>query len=225
MDASYIDLADVTHLEFDYMRWLRIVLRAVRARRVLHIGGAGCAMARALAAEDPHGRQEVCEVDAAVLALARRHLGLRRAPGLRVRHAEGRLHLGTQPDHSWDAIVIDAFVGARIPPRLITMEALVDAARVAPMTLVNFADSRRRDEVAAVASSVAAAYPQVWTLGQRAGNTIIAGWQPGSCPSLPTIAAQAAADPSPAELTSPEQMAALISGVPPRRDADLADGA
>lgn len=41
MDASYIDLADVTHLEFDHMRWLRIVLRAVRARRVLHIGARG----------------------------------------------------------------------------------------------------------------------------------------------------------------------------------------
>jgi hypothetical protein len=47
MDASYVDLADPSHLEFDYMRWLRIVLRAARARRVLHVGGAGCALPRA----------------------------------------------------------------------------------------------------------------------------------------------------------------------------------
>ena len=85
MDASYVDLADPTHLEFDYLRWIRIVLRAARARRVVHVGGGACALARALAAEDPGGRQEVCEVDAGVLALARDHLGLRRAPGLRVR--------------------------------------------------------------------------------------------------------------------------------------------
>ena len=64
MDGSYIDLADITHLEFDYMRWLRIVLRVAGARRVLHIGGGACALARALAAEDPTGLQEVCEFDA-----------------------------------------------------------------------------------------------------------------------------------------------------------------
>ena len=80
MEASYVDLADATHLEFDYIRWLRIVLRAARARRVLHVGGGACALARALAAEDPGGRQEVCELDADVLAVAREHLGLRSAP-------------------------------------------------------------------------------------------------------------------------------------------------
>ncbi len=26
MEASYVDLADPTHLEFDYLRWIRIVL-------------------------------------------------------------------------------------------------------------------------------------------------------------------------------------------------------
>ncbi len=175
MDASYVDLADLTHLEFDYIRWLRLVLRAARARRVLHVGGGGCALARALAVEDPGGRQEVCEVDGEVLALARRHLGLRRIPGLRVQHTEGRTHIAAQLDGGWDAVVIDAFRGASIPRELITAEALIDAARVAPLTLVNVADSRRRDEVAAVASSMAAAYPKVWTLGQKSANTIIAG--------------------------------------------------
>jgi spermidine synthase len=53
MEASYVDLADPTHLEFEYMRWIRSVLRIARARRVLHIGGAACALARALAIEDP----------------------------------------------------------------------------------------------------------------------------------------------------------------------------
>ncbi len=153
MDASYVDLADVTHLEFDYMRWLRIVLRVANAKRVLHIGGGACALARALAAEHPTGLQEVCEFDPDVLALAREHLGLRRAPGLRVRYAEGRGHLADQPDDSWDAIVIDAFIGARVPERLISVDALSDAARVAPLTLVNIVDNRSgRDVNAATAA-------------------------------------------------------------------------
>ena len=41
MDASYVDLADPSHLKFDYLRWMRVVLRAARTRRVLHIGGGG----------------------------------------------------------------------------------------------------------------------------------------------------------------------------------------
>src|SRR6202012_2750445 len=120
MDASYVDLADPLHLEFDYLRWLRIALRAAHARRVLHVGGGACALARALAAEDPGGRQEVCECDERVLEVARAHLGLRRAPGLRVRHAEGRRFIADHPDGRWDAIVIDAFDGASVPRRVIT---------------------------------------------------------------------------------------------------------
>ncbi len=201
MDASYVDLADVTHLEFDYTRWLRIVLRGARARRVLHIGGGACALARALAAEDPAGRQEVCEVDGEVLALAREHLGLRRAAGLRIRHAEGRDHVRAQPDGSWDAIVIDAFVGARVPERLVAAEALADAARVAPLTLVNVVDGRAARDVRAVAAGMAIAYPRTWVLGQGVGNTIVGGCSADRQLNLAAIAARLAADPSPARIT------------------------
>jgi hypothetical protein len=218
MEASYVDLADATHLEFDYMRWLRIVLRAAGARRVLHIGGGACALARALAAADPGGRQEVCEVDADVLTVAREHLGLRRAPGLRVRHVEGRAHVDAQPDQSWDAIVIDAFVGARVPARLVSVEAMSEAARVAPLTLVNVVDNRSARDVKAVASALAIAYPTVWTLGQRSGNAIVTGCATAHVPDLARIAALAAADRSPARVTPPGQVVHMIASTPPQRD-------
>jgi hypothetical protein len=218
MNASYVDLADATHLEFDYMRWLRIVLQVAGARRVLHIGGGACALARALAAADPDGRQEVCEVEADVLTIAREHLGLRRTPGLRVRHAEGRAHIAAQADQSWDAIVIDAFVGVRVPPRLVTVEAMAEAARVAPLTLVNVVDNRSARDVRAVASSLALAYPVVWTLGQRTGNAIVAGCATARATNLAMIAARAADDLSPARLTPPGQVAQLIASIAPLRD-------
>src|SRR3954447_2879880 len=47
-EASYVDLADPRHLEFDYLRWSAIVLEASGARDIVHVGGAGCALARAL---------------------------------------------------------------------------------------------------------------------------------------------------------------------------------
>lgn len=221
MDASYIDLAHPSHLEFDYMRWMRIVLRAAHARRVLHVGGGACALPRALAADDPGGRQEVCEVDAGVLALAREHLGLRRAPGLRVRHAEGRAFLAGQRDASWDAIVIDAFVAATVPRRLITVQALTDVARVAPLALVNVIDGRSARDVRAIAAALTIAYPRVWALGGRMGNTVVA-----ACVAelnLDRIGAQAAGDPSPARLTAPDAMARLVAGTPPLRDEEVGE--
>jgi hypothetical protein len=219
MDASYVDLADPLHLEFDYLRWIRIVLRVARARRILHIGGGACALARALAAEDPGGRQEVCEVDADVLALAREHMGLRRARGLHVRHAEGRAYIAGQPAASWDAVVIDAFVGAAVPRRLITMQALIDVARVAPLALINVVDNRAARDVHAVAAGLAHAYPHVWSLGGRAGNTVVGASV--ATLDLRRIAAGVAADASPARLTAPRAMAHRIAGAPGLDDDDL----
>jgi hypothetical protein len=175
MDASYIDLADPSHLEFDYLRWMRIVVEATRARRVLHIGGAACALARALAARDPAGRQEVCEVDNDVLEFARLHLGLRRAPGLRVRHAEGRAFVAGQPDRSWDAVVIDAFVGALVPRELIAAAAVAELARVAPLALVNVVDDRSAREVSVIANGLAEVYAHVHSIGGRTRNTVVVG--------------------------------------------------
>jgi spermidine synthase len=219
MDASYVDLADPSHLEFDYMRWMRIVLRAAAARRVLHIGGGACALARALAAEDPAGRQEVCEVDAEVLAIAREHFGLRRTPGLRVRHAEGRAFVARQPRSGWDAVAIDAFVAATVPRHLITLEAAADLARVAPLALINVLDNRAAREIHRVAAALAPAYPRVWALGARAGNTIVVG---SARPlDVDRIAAEAAADPSPARVTRPDMMARSAAGAVPLRDGGV----
>lgn len=216
MEASYVDLADPSHLEFDYMRWIRIVLRVARARRVLHVGGGACALPRALAAEDPDGRQDVCEVDPEVLAFAREHFGLRRVPGLRVRCAEGRAVLARQPAGRWDAIVIDAFVAAAVPRRLTTVEAAADVARVAPLALLNVLDDRSAHEVYAIAAAFATAYPHVWKLGGRTGNTIVAG--SATELDLDRIAARAAADPSPARLTPPADLARGTAGAVPHWD-------
>ncbi len=198
MDASYVDLADPTHLEFDYLRWMRIVLLATRARRNLHIGGGACALPRALAARDPEGRQEVCELDGQVLAMAREHLGLRRSPGLRVRHAEGGAFLARQPSASFDAVVIDAFEGASVPPALVSPHALKEAARVAPLVLVNVVDDRASRVVNSVAGALGTAFPRVWRIRGRGGNSVLVGGL--TQPACQRIAGQLTGDPSPAQL-------------------------
>ena len=220
MDASYVDLADPRHLEFDYLRWLRALVRAAGAHRVVHVGGAGCALARALAAERPDDRQEVIERDAAVVAVAREHLGLRRAPGLKVRVGDGRETLAGRSDGSADAVLVDAFEGALVPRHLVTAEALADLARVAGMAAVNVVDDRAMGDAAAIAAGLAAAFPHVLALGpapalarRRSGNVIVVG----SHAPLPLdrLRATLAADRSPASVLDPEETARFAGGVPP----------
>jgi spermidine synthase len=226
MDASYVDLADPAHLEFDYLRRMRDLVEATGARRVVHVGGAGCALARALAAAHPDRRQEVLEVDAGVLELARSHLGLRRAPGLRVRAGEGRAVLASRPDGSADAVLVDAFVGARVPRHLVTAEAIADLARVvAPrgIAAVNVVDVRPLDDAAAILAGLAAAFPYATAIAprpvlarRRGGNLVLAG---AHAPlPLARLRARAAADPSPAGVLGPEEAEAFAAGAAPWRD-------
>jgi predicted O-methyltransferase YrrM len=208
MDASYVDLADPQRLAFDYLRRMRDVVEVAGVRRVVHVGGAGCALPRALAAAHPDHRQEVIEVDPAVVELARRHLGLRRAPGLRIRVGDGRALLSRRPRGSADAVLIDAFVGARVPRHLVTQEALATFARVvAPdgLVAVNVVDVPPMLEAAAIAAGLAAVFPIVLALGargalarRRGGNAVLVGAvRP---PPLPPLRARAAADRVPGAL-------------------------
>ncbi len=201
MEASYVDLADPRHLEFDYLRWARLVLRTFGARYVLHVGGAACTLARALLAEDSDSRQDVYELDERVLEIARKHLGLRRQPGLKVRVGDGRAAIAERRPQSADAIFIDAFIGARVPEHLVTVEALHDCARVAPLTLVNVVDIAGLADTRAVTAGLAEAYPHVGALcaGARRGGNVIA-FGSATAPDHRRLEATAAADPAPARL-------------------------
>lgn len=229
MDASYVDLADPRHLEFDYLRRMRDVVEALRARRIVHIGGAGCALARTLHATDRAGvrRQDVVEVDSTVVELAREHLGLRRAPGLKVRIADGREWVAGRHDGSIDALLVDAFVGARVPRHLATVEALRDYARaVAPggVVAINVVDAPPMDDVRAIASGLRESFAVVTALAagpvlraRRQGNVVLVAGH-GPLP-LERLRVRGAADGhSPAQLAVPEEVALLCRGVPPWQD-------
>jgi hypothetical protein len=69
------------------------------------------------------------------------------------------------------------------------------------LTLLNIVDNRSGREIGGVAAAMATAYPFVWTLGRRPGNTIVAGCADVRQIELSRVAARAAADPSPARLT------------------------
>jgi spermidine synthase len=223
MDARDVDLADPSHLEFDYLRRMRDVVELTKSRHVVHVGGAGCALARSLATADPENRQEVVEIDGRVVELARRHLGLRRAPGLRVRVGDGRELLEARRDGSVDAVLVDAFVGARVPRHLATAEACADYARVARVAAVNVVDVRSGGDAAAIAAGLRSAFEHVLAVGaggvlarRRTGNIVLVG----AHEPLPIdrLRARAAADPSPAVMLEPQEMEAFCGGAVAWRD-------
>jgi len=65
MDQSFVDLADPTRLEFDYVRRMGDVVDAWEptggAVRVVHVGGAGLTLPRYVAATRPRSAQVVLE--------------------------------------------------------------------------------------------------------------------------------------------------------------------
>lgn len=215
MDASYVDMADARHLEFDYLRWARLVLSAFGAQRVLHLGGAGCSLARALLAEDRESRHDVVEIDPNVLEIARAHLGLGKQPGLRVRIGDGRAAVTGRPDDSADAVVIDAFLGARIPRHLVTAEALAGCARVAPLTVVNVIDAAGWPDSRAIIAGLRESYSHAAALGggsRRGGNVIVFGAR--AQPHLQRLESAAAADTAAARLYAAD----VLGGAAPWRD-------
>lgn len=107
-----------------------------KAHRILAVGGGGFAFPKLVAAEHPGVRTDVVEIDPAVIRIARRWfylddaVALARASGgdLRVICDDGRAFLERDPD-PYDAIALDAFVGAEPVRSLATVEALRAARR------------------------------------------------------------------------------------------------
>jgi len=134
IECSYIDLADPRHLEFSYVRRIADLVDLLRPARspvdAVHIGGGACTLARYVAATRPRSRQVVYEKDSGLVEIARRYLGLRTSPGLRVRVGDARERLAERPDASADVVIGDAFDGVVVPPHLATLEFAAVVRRV-----------------------------------------------------------------------------------------------
>lgn len=180
--SSAIDLDDPEYLEFEYMQHMRILAEAARPRgtkmRALHIGGAGCALARAFSSSHPQAHQLAVEIDTILAERVREWFPLPRSPQLRIRVAEGRSVMRGQAGRGWDIIVRDAFAQGTVPYQLMTYEAAVDArSALAPdgVYLVNLSRHYKPELATLMAvfdHVVAITDPAVWS-GRRYGNITV----------------------------------------------------
>jgi hypothetical protein len=188
-DQSYVDLDDPLRLEFDYVQRLADVLDSVtepgQRLRVVHVGGAAMTLPRYVAATRPSSAQIVLEPDVELTAFVRRHLPLPVRSGIKVRGTDGRSGIAELRDGYTDLVIIDAFVGARVPAELTTNEFLVDARRALSdhgKIMINITDRSPLDYARRVLAGVAITFPHLLlcvepaTLkGRRFGNVIIVG--------------------------------------------------
>jgi hypothetical protein len=231
-DQSYVDLDDPRRLEFDYVQRLADIVESVaepgQRIRVVHVGGAGMTLPRYLAATRPTSAQVVLEPDIELTAFVRRHLPLPARSGIKVRGTDGRRGIAELRDGYADLMIIDAFVGARVPAELTTSDLLADARRALSddgVIIINLTDRGPLGYAKRVLAGVRLAFPHVLlcaeasTLkGRRFGNVIIAG---GATP-LPAalIAERAGRPPFPYRVLHGARLRQLVADSVPFSDED-----
>jgi len=185
---SLVDLADPTHLGFEYQRRLGhlIDLAAPPGRpiTVLHLGGGALTLARYTAATRPRSRQQVAEIDTELTELVRTELPLERGWQIKVRGSDARAVLERAPEASADLIIADVFSGARVPAHCATTEFAELAARALAPTgryAVNIADGSALPFARVQVATLQAVFPEVCLIadpavlrGKRFGNLILA---------------------------------------------------
>src|SRR6478609_161549 len=182
---SHVDLADPSHLVFDYVQYFACVLATLPdgPLSVTHVGGGGLTLARHVNARRPGSPQIVLEPHAGLTEQVRRELPLPRQHRIRVRPVAGRTGVGQLADASADVVVLDAYAGGRVPAELTTTEFLTDVARVlrpAGVLLANLADEPGLRYVGRAVAAMRPVLPEVALVaasevlkGRRFGNTVV----------------------------------------------------
>jgi spermidine synthase len=209
----------------DQLRMPRQPLTAV------HLGGGALTIPRYVDATRPGSRQQVIELEPALVELVRENLPLPRGAAIRVRIGDAREGLGRLPaalTGAVDLLVSDVYSGAQTPAHLTTIEFYTAAARLlAPegVLLVNVADGAglafARRQVATIRSVLphVVVLAEVQTLkGRRFGNLVVAA----SAAPLPTawLPRLMAAGPHPAKVAQGAELDELVRGAQPATDAD-----
>lgn len=179
---------DPRHLVFEYMRWMKLVIDLLPGigedrLEIAHLGGAGCALPRALAAEHPRLRQTVVEIDALLAEHVREWFDLPRSPQLRIRVEDAAAALASWRPNRYAVLTRDVFAGAITPPPLVSRTAAENAHRVLTTGGVYLANSAAppgtkvlADEVATLGSvfrEIAVIAEPAHLSGKRRGNCVI----------------------------------------------------
>lgn len=230
---SHVDLADPTHLHFEYVARMGAVIDQLPdgPLTAVHLGAGGLTIPRYVAETRPGSRQQVVELEQPLVDLVREHLPLPRGAAIRVRIGDAREGLARMPQSlrgNADLLVSDVYSGAQTPAHLTTVEFYSEAAELLSPTgvlLVNVADgaglafARRQAATIRDVLGEIAILAEVQVLkGRRFGNLVIAA----SASPLPVewLPRLMAAGPHPAKVAHGDEIDRFVAGALPARDGD-----
>jgi len=230
---SHVDPSDPTHLHFEYVARMGAVIDQLPDGPItaVHLGAGGLTIPRYVEATRPGSRQQVVEIEQALVDLVREHLPLPRGASLRIRIGDAREGLSRMPAAlrgSVDLLVSDVYSGAQTPAHLTSVEFYREAAALlAPrgVLLVNVADGAGLAFARRQVATIREALPEVAVLaevqvlkGRRFGNLVIAA----SADGLPVewLPRLMAAGPHPAKVAHGDEIERFVAGAAPARDAD-----
>ncbi|WP_433721856.1 spermidine synthase [Actinoplanes sp. CA-051413] len=227
---SHVDLADPTHLEFEYIRRMAaaidLIAPAGAPLRVLHLGGGALTLPRYVAATRPGSPQRVVEIDGPLVELVRRELPWDPKAKIRVRVGDAREAVTGMRDDGYDLVVVDVFAGSRTPAHLASVEFMREVARVlAPLgwLIANVADGPPLRYARTQVATIRAALPQACLVadaavlrGRRFGNLVVLAGR--SSPPVPELSRRAAGDWFPGRVET--DLDRFTSGQQPATDID-----
>lgn len=235
---SHVDLDDPTYLSFEYIARMGAVIDRLKMPgqplTAVHLGAGAMTIPRYVEATRPGSRQQVVEIEPALIELVREHLPLPRGASIRVRIGDAREVLGKLPPAmvgNVDLLVSDVYSGAQTPAHLTSVEFYRAAARMlAPdgVLLVNVADGAGLEFARRQVATVRAVLPYAVVLaevqvlkGRRFGNLVIAA-SPAPVPThwLPRLLA---AGPHPAKVAEGAELDEFERGAAPVTDASATD--
>jgi spermidine synthase len=227
---SHVDLADPTHLEFEYIRRMAaaidLIAPARAPLRVLHLGGGALTLPRYVAATRPGSPQRVVEIDGPLVELVRRELPWDPKAKVRVRVGDAREAVTGMRDDGYDLVVVDVFAGSRTPAHLASVEFMREVARVlAPLgwLIANVADGPPLRYARTQVATIRAALPQACLVadaavlrGRRFGNLVVLAGR--SSPPVAELSRRAAGDWFPGRVET--DLDRFASGQQPATDID-----
>lgn len=189
---SWVDPARPDFLVFEYVQHIAMVLDHTVLRtpeeprlRIVHIGGGGLSIPRWVEWRRPGTAQVVCEPNVDLTEEVRRKLPLQKRSGIKIRAIDGRSGLREMPPEWADAIILDAFDGARVPAELVTGEAFDDIRRVVrgdAVVIANVTDHAPFHWTKRVAAGIKERWPRTVIgaepavhKGRRFGNLMLVG--------------------------------------------------